>query len=233
MPPVKNPSSQSQRPAHIDIRNRPRIPIPDEDPYSIAGSGSSGASSGNGGQANGSGGSGGNTGGNGSERSRDKPPKLPPRDNNGYSANGMPKPDYEHMDDQRFQQQQMERGKQSKKDDPYYCGLRARIPNFAKTKAQKEKEAARYAAAAAAQQAQPPAVPPSAATGGPLPPGHPMMWHRGYLDNVPHHTAMPGYGHTGAGFARNGRPFERNPTTWVPQAPLCNAVSEWESYWQN
>ena len=38
---VKNPRSA------IDIRNRPRIPIPDEDPYSIAGSGSSG-SSGNG-----------------------------------------------------------------------------------------------------------------------------------------------------------------------------------------
>ena len=26
-------------------------------------------------------------------------------------------------------------------DDPYYCGLRARIPNFAKSKAQREKEA--------------------------------------------------------------------------------------------
>ena len=25
-------------------------------------------------------------------------------------------------------------------DDPYYCGLRARIPNFAKSRAQKEKE---------------------------------------------------------------------------------------------
>jgi hypothetical protein len=31
-------------------------------------------------------------------------------------------------------------------DDPYYCGLRARIPNFAKTKAQKDKEAMRLAA---------------------------------------------------------------------------------------
>ena len=62
---VKNP-----RPA-IDIRNRPRIPVPDEDPYSIAGSGSSG-SSGNGNR----------------ERSRDKPPKLPPRDNNSIYATG-------------------------------------------------------------------------------------------------------------------------------------------------
>ena len=31
-------------------------------------------------------------------------------------------------------------------DDPYYCGLRARIPNFAKTKIQKDKEAMRLAA---------------------------------------------------------------------------------------
>ena len=48
------------------------------------------------------------------------------------------------MAEERYRQQQLEmgRGKQSKKDDPYYCGLRARIPNFAKTKAQKEKEAA-------------------------------------------------------------------------------------------
>ena len=53
-------------------------------------------------------------------------------------------PDYEHMAEERYRQQMQEmgRGKQSKKDDPYYCGLRARIPNFAKTKAQKEKEAA-------------------------------------------------------------------------------------------
>ena len=66
---VKNP-----RPA-IDIRNRPRIPVPDEDPYSIAGSGSSG-SSGNGNR----------------ERSRDpKPPKLPPRDNSIYATGGLAK----------------------------------------------------------------------------------------------------------------------------------------------
>lgn len=31
-----------QRP--LDIKNRPRIPIPDEDPYSIAGNGSGGSS---------------------------------------------------------------------------------------------------------------------------------------------------------------------------------------------
>ena len=63
---VKNPRSA------IDIRNRPGIPIPDEDPYSIAGSGSSGGSSGNG------------NGVRDRERSRPnkepRPPELPPRD---------------------------------------------------------------------------------------------------------------------------------------------------------
>ena len=59
MPPVKQRS---------DIRNRPRIPIPDEDPYSVAGSGSSGSSDshGNGGAANGANGVGGNGGGSSS-----------------------------------------------------------------------------------------------------------------------------------------------------------------------
>ena len=60
------------------------------------------------------------------------------------------------MDETRFRQQLEERNKKSKKnerkhgefdysllllkltkhcpDDPYYCGLRARIPNFAKSK---------------------------------------------------------------------------------------------------
>ncbi len=68
---VKNPRSA------IDIRNRPRIPIPDEDPYSVAGSGSSG---------------------NGNrDRSRDKPPKLPPRDSNIYSTNRVPKVNRENI----------------------------------------------------------------------------------------------------------------------------------------
>lgn len=79
-----------QRP--VDIKNRPRIPIPDEDPYSEAGN--SASSSGSSGGGSGSAGE-----GNGRERvatTRDqlmiqtqqfgtrrseKPPKLPPRDN--------------------------------------------------------------------------------------------------------------------------------------------------------
>ena len=52
-------------------------------------------------------------------------------------------------------------------DDPYYCGLRARIPNFAKSKAQKEKEA-KYGRIGERRIDKE---------------GHPMVWHgpqRGY-----------------------------------------------------
>ena len=67
----------------VDIRNRPRIPIPDEDPYSVAENGGS----------SGSGSSGFGPGYVASAREHlmmqsqqygrrsDKPPKLPPRDN--------------------------------------------------------------------------------------------------------------------------------------------------------
>ena len=83
--------STVQRP--VDIKNRPKIPIPDEDPYSeAAGSASSSGSSGLGGS-----GSAGEGNGNkdvpvarehlvtslhqtGAKRS-EMPPKLPPRDN--------------------------------------------------------------------------------------------------------------------------------------------------------
>lgn len=80
-----------QRP--VDIKNRPRIPVPDEDPYSEANSASSSGSSGGGGSAG---------EGTGKERvaaAREqlllqsaqfgKPPKLPPRDNSYH--NDMPK----------------------------------------------------------------------------------------------------------------------------------------------
>ena len=70
-------------------------------------------------------------------------------------------------------------------DDPYYCGLRARIPNFAKSKAQKEKDAAKYAYTQQQQQQQQQqqAISPPSALPTQVPPHHPMMWHRGYIDN--------------------------------------------------
>jgi len=85
MPPVKQRS---------DIRNRPRIPIPDEDPYSVAGSGSSGSSGSHNGNTN----SNGNSTTIKDRRSTDKPPKLPPRDNGIYGSN-IPKPDYDEIDE--------------------------------------------------------------------------------------------------------------------------------------
>lgn len=93
----------------VDIKNRPRIPIPDEDPYSVAGNGGgSGGSSGSSGFGNGNAivaspgmmnGNGALVNGNGVAATREqllahaaaqaatngrrseKPPKLPPRDN--------------------------------------------------------------------------------------------------------------------------------------------------------
>lgn len=135
LPPLQKP---------MDIKNRPRIPIPDEDPYSIAtnmnGSGSSGSSGGYG-----------HNGHNGhvaatreqlmmqmGQRKGERPPKLPPREN-GYGPADIPKPDYDDIDlngrvPTQFPRGKSDKGKDNKKyDDPYYCGLRARVPNFVKS----------------------------------------------------------------------------------------------------
>lgn len=106
-------------PIHVLDNRRLQACSSDEDPYSIAGSGSSGSS------------------GNGNTRhrssSRDVPPQLPPRDNI-YGT---------------VQQNNVwgDRDKRDKKggDDPYYFGLSARIPNFVKSrkKRQKDRDAAR------------------------------------------------------------------------------------------
>ncbi|CAB0038339.1 unnamed protein product, partial [Trichogramma brassicae] len=96
-------------PRPVDIKNRPRIPIPDEDPYSIAGTSSS--------TERGIGSSGGHpafaaykqhqlereharlTGhrrGGGSAGGAGKPPKLPPREN--LYGHDIPKPDYDDIE---------------------------------------------------------------------------------------------------------------------------------------
>jgi len=108
-----NNNNNNNIPNGQDIRNRPKIPIPreDEDPYTIPG--------------------GLKTSRNGS----DKPPKLPPRDLN------IPKPDYDDtidvepmlkpfLNSSRTSSKDKPQGKDRKYDDPYYCGLRARIPAF-------------------------------------------------------------------------------------------------------
>ncbi|XP_044256250.1 uncharacterized protein LOC123006113 isoform X1 [Tribolium madens] len=146
----------------MDIKNRPRIPIPDEDPYSVAGNGS--GSSGSSGFA-----------GAGSvaatreqlllqsqqhaQRRSEKPPKLPPREN--MYPHDIPKPDYDdhEHDNSRLKPFPSSRGKEKSKDnkkydDPYYCGLRARVPNFvAKSKAKESVSSKRFSIS---QQAPPP-----------------------------------------------------------------------------
>ncbi|XP_022222690.2 uncharacterized protein LOC111074269 isoform X2 [Drosophila obscura] len=151
LPPVQRPI--------VDIKNRPRIPIPDEDPYSVAGNGSGGSS---GSSGFGSGhqqqahaqqlGKHLNNGNNGhvaatreqlllqtqqlAHKRSEKPPKLPPRDN-VYAHDLIPKPDYDDIDLEtriKLSRGKSDKGKDNKKyDDPYYCGLRARVPNFVKS----------------------------------------------------------------------------------------------------
>jgi len=63
-------------------------------------------------------------------------------------------------------------------DDPYYCGLRARIPNFAKSKAQRDRESTRMAS----QHPQQPQQNSQQPQQPPINPGvhHPMAaWHHG------------------------------------------------------
>lgn len=156
------------RPTPLDIKNRPRIPIPDEDPYSIAAANNSlGYISGN----------------NSSiastrqqllqqsqklaQKRSEKPPKLPPRDNSIYGHDNIPKPDYDDLELENKLKlsrskngvEKERNGKDKKYDDPYYCGLRARVPNFVKSKStskdkEKEKEKATAAALATAAQQQ-------------------------------------------------------------------------------
>lgn len=86
-------------------------------------------------------------------------------------------------------------------DDPYYAGLRARIPNFAKSKAQKEKEAnSIYARLPAHAHAQAAAHAAAAAAQQPIYGTTGMAWHgpaRGYLDNgqcLQHRSQFAGFG---------------------------------------
>ncbi|KAH8275216.1 hypothetical protein KR026_002553 [Drosophila bipectinata] len=155
LPPVQRPI--------VDIKNRPRIPIPDEDPYSVAGNGSGGSSGSSGfgsghqsqlhpqqqqqlGKLLNNGSSGGHVAATREQlllqtqqlahKRSEKPPKLPPRDN-VYSHDLIPKPDYDDIDLEtriKLSRGKSDKGKDNKKyDDPYYCGLRARVPNFVKS----------------------------------------------------------------------------------------------------
>ncbi|CAN7999050.1 unnamed protein product, partial [Ixodes hexagonus] len=59
-----------------------------------------------------------------------RPPKLPPRDLPRVS---VPRPDYEdHMIEPNSRSSSSSNRKKGYYDDPYYCGLKARVPNFVK-----------------------------------------------------------------------------------------------------
>lgn len=169
-----------------NIRNRPKIPIPDEDPYSVASSGPFSGSSG--------------------KDRKDKPPKLPPRDNPHYPGPGPGprsngKSDYDLLDENAFRKlharnNNNNKAKDRKYDDPYYCGLRARIPNFAKSKSKDKADPARV---------QYPGAPPL--------PTHPM-WHTRSFDS-------------GMALLQHNQPqnihrLDRNPCSWVPTLPARN-----------
>lgn len=124
----------------LDIKNRPRIPVPDEDPYSIAATDS------------GHFGTGSFAGSTvaatreqllmQSQRRSDKPPKLPPREN--MYPQDIPQPDYDdYMSGRQLKTYTSTRDKERPNDnkkfeeDPYYCGLRTRLPNFTQRRSDK------------------------------------------------------------------------------------------------
>jgi len=198
----------------VDIRNRPRIPIPDEDPYSVAGNGggSSGSSGGGGSLAAGAG---------QHVRRSDKPPKLPPRGDAPY-PHDIPKPDYDDIeeDENRLGVKNFpssrgtrDKTKDKKYDDPYYCGLRARVPNFGKSKDK--------AAQLAAQMARYPMMP------APLPPQHPhphqqLMWHaRSYDSGMDSEHLDSPYNHI---YGRLPIPTRG----YIPTTPRTMYIGEWD-----
>ncbi|GFU32938.1 MH2 domain-containing protein [Nephila pilipes] len=107
----KWPWPVSKRTSVDRINDRRQMPLPtEEDPYSVLNS-SDGVS----------------------RRMSDtllkesKPPKLPPRDLNRVT---VPVPDYD--DWKRDKPMQRMHQQSGFKDDPYYCGMKARVPNFGK-----------------------------------------------------------------------------------------------------
>ncbi|EEB17140.1 conserved hypothetical protein [Pediculus humanus corporis] len=232
----------------VDIRNRPRIPIPDEDPYSVAG--------------NGSGSSGSNTSGpmmssNGppagyvaatreqlllqQARRSDKPPKLPPRDNVAY-PHDIPKPDYDDIEEENnsklpsklFRPFQSSRGKDKSKDskkhdDPYYCGLSARVPNFVKLSANRTKPLPKETRESVRGYPMPSyGVPPHPPPPHPHPGPHymsyqqPPLWHtRSYESGMDSDHLESPYNHI---YGRLPVPTR----SYIPQAPRTMFVGEWD-----
>ncbi|RZF34634.1 hypothetical protein LSTR_LSTR012716 [Laodelphax striatellus] len=225
LPPVKRNT--------VDIRNRPRIPIPDEDPYSIAG---------NGGGSSGSSGGGGGVmqlphGGQMMRRS-DKPPKLPPRENgsNGY-PHDIPKPDYDDIEEEENRignghglksfatSRGRDKTKDNKKyDDPYYCGLRARVPNFVKSKGKEMNGIGNGKMPPPPAHARYPVLPPAPNShiGIHSPQHHPAMWHaRSYDSGMDSELLDSPYNHI---YGRLPIPTRG----YIPTTPRTMYIGEWD-----
>ncbi|XP_031340033.1 uncharacterized protein LOC116168374 isoform X1 [Photinus pyralis] len=216
----------------VDIKNRPRIPIPDEDPYSVAGNGS------------GSSGSSGFAGTMGvaatreqlllqsqhhAQRRSEKPPKLPPREN--LYPHNIPKPDYDDAEDEsRLKPFTFSRGKEKSKnnnkkyDDPYYCGLRARVPNFVSKSKGKEAVTSKRFSVSQQQQQQPP----------PLPPTHQHLIHPHHMHNNQPMWHARSF-ESGIDVEQTESPYNqiygrlRIPTRgYIPSQPRTMYIGEWD-----
>lgn len=184
------------------IRNRPRLPVPEEDPYSLTGSSSGGSNVGKPG----------------------KPPKLPPREGGKSNSKG----EYAYIEDSilrpfRNARKNDVKGSAAKNDDPYYCGLRARTTNF-KGSDKDRADMIRGQYVAYQHQVQHP-YPPHQPQHPPTLPPHPAMYHaRSYESAVGKQPYLP--------LKPMGKfnKLDRNPMTFVPSHPP-NYESEWENYW--
>ncbi|KAJ6642233.1 hypothetical protein Bhyg_07180 [Pseudolycoriella hygida] len=156
LPPMERP---------INVKSRPRLPIPDEDPYYIPGTVmtriTDSSDSGYGGitvnsSINSNRALNNATDGLGqiisprdqfyqsSTKGNEKPPQLPPREGNAIYPQNLPTPDYDENEENKpksFFRGFGSKDKARKKyvtEDPYYCGLSARTPKFEKTTLKKQ-----------------------------------------------------------------------------------------------
>lgn len=179
----------------------------DEDPYSVAGSGSSGSSGHNNSRI-----------GKGSSGSSpvDRPPKLPPRDTTAiYGASIWARPLGSQLGHNSRKENSNKKSSKKTGDDPYYCGLRARIPNFVKKKKKLEPK----------QSSKILSPPPLQSSKGPLShsnlAAHPFWWHsRLYSESTPQYSlgtsTNPGGGSGDSQGVTRGNNAQRNPNSMMP-----------------
>ncbi|XP_022254249.1 uncharacterized protein LOC106469979 [Limulus polyphemus] len=108
-------SKRRSAPSLASLFERGRLQAPEENPYSIPSNIMNNVS-------------------RNYNSSREKPPKLPPRDLLHFA---VPTPDYEDDHDENKAKlaplpQNGRSRKSSTYDDPYYCGFKARVPNYSK-----------------------------------------------------------------------------------------------------